>query len=557
MKSKYGFFSLFLSFLITLGCSVPKNISVDKGKHPFLWENATIYFLMTDRFCNGNKNNDFNHPIPPAAYRGFMGGDVQGITEKIRSGYFEKLGVNAIWMTPLVENIIGNVDEGTGISYGFHGYWTKDWTSIDERIGTKEQVKEMIQEAHKRGIRILMDVVLNHTGPVTPLDPQWPDDWVRTSPRCSYKDYLTTTACTLVDNLPDIKTEFTKEVDLPEFLIKKWKNEGRYEDEVKSLNQFFKKTKLPRYPHNYIIKWLVDLVEEYGIDGYRVDTAKHLEEEIWLSLYKNAAEAYENRKSKYPSPLSTKDRFFMVGEVYFYRIQNGRYYDFGDKSVDYFNYGFKSLINFDFKEDATLSYEQFFDKYDKALFSNLSGLTVLNYLSSHDDGQPYDPKREKSFEAANRLLLSQGQAQIYYGDESARDLDVKAAGDAKLRSFMNWEEMSNEENQKILEHWQKLGQFRQKHVAIGAGKNEKLGENIFGRKYNKGVINDQVVFALNQSANVKMIPVKGYFNDNDYVKDFYSGTIAQVKLGRAILRTPYDIILLEQTEKPLNGTKNQ
>lgn len=148
------------------------------------------------------------------------------------------MGVDVIWMTPLTENISGYVDEGTGVSFGFHGYWTKDWTSIDNRLGSSSDIREMVKTAHENGIKIMMDVVINHTGPVTPLDPLWPKEWVRTTPRCVYKDYTSTISCTLVDNLPDILTESTSEVKVPDHIQQKWKEEGRFEEEMFSLDMF-------------------------------------------------------------------------------------------------------------------------------------------------------------------------------------------------------------------------------------------------------------------------------------------------------------------------------
>jgi alpha-amylase len=217
-------------------------ISNDFPKDYFTWDNATIYFLLTDRFYNGDKTNDAIHDpaAPPAPYRGFMGGDIKGVTQKIKEGYFTKLGINAIWMTPIVEQIHGGTDEGTGLTYGFHGYWTKDWTNIDPNFGTKEDLKELVAIAHKNGIRILLDAVINHTGPVTETDAVWPSDWVRTEPQCTYDNYKNTVSCTLVKNLPDIKTESNETVELPQQLVAKWKAEGRYEQEVKELDEFFK-----------------------------------------------------------------------------------------------------------------------------------------------------------------------------------------------------------------------------------------------------------------------------------------------------------------------------
>ena len=91
--------------------------------------------------------------------RNFLGGDLSGVLQELRAGYFDSLGVDAIWMTPFVEQIHGSVDEGTGRTYGFHGYWTRDWTAVDPAFGTAEELQAVVAEAHRRGIRVLMDAV--------------------------------------------------------------------------------------------------------------------------------------------------------------------------------------------------------------------------------------------------------------------------------------------------------------------------------------------------------------------------------------------------------------
>ncbi len=538
------FFQFLFLWLILGGCGVQQKSKSPAQNDNFIWENANVYFLLTDRFNNGNVDNDFTHPMTPAPYRGFMGGDVKGITQKIKDNYFNDLGITALWMTPLVQNIDGYVDEGTGLSYGFHGYWTKDWTLIDQRLGTEAEVKEMVESAHQQGIRVIFDVVINHTGPVTESDPLWPNNWVRTGPKCTYQGYETTTACTLVDNLPDVLTESREEVDLPPHLIEKWKAEGRYEKEVKELNAFFKRTKYPRLPHYYIIKWLTDLIRKYGIDGFRVDTVKHAEEDVWKALRDEAQRAYNDWKKQNPNAAIQNQDFYMLGEVYNYHVSSGRNFDFGDKKVDYFNYGFNSLINFDFKYDAQKSYEEIFEKYDTLLHGSLKGLSTMNYISSHDDGAPFDKDRKRTFESATKLLLTQGQSQIYYGDESGRSLNVKASGDAQLRSFMNWEEF--QKNQDLIQHWQKLGQYRKNHPAVGAGQHTVLDKNIFGRKYLSPKINDSIVFALDQKKGPKIIPVKGYFQNGDLLRDAYSGVEATVKNEKVVVISDFDIVLLEK-----------
>ncbi len=523
---------------------------------PFVWEGANVYFLMTDRFYNGNPGNDvnFDRTDPTGPLRGFMGGDLEGITQKIEAGYFTDLGVNALWFTPVVEQIHGATDEDTGVTYGYHGYWAKDWTALDPNFGTKKDLARLVKTAHEHGIRVLMDVVLNHTGPVTEKDAVWPEDWVRTGPTCDFETYETTTACTLVENLPDIRTESDEAVELPDALLAKWKEEGRLSNELDELQLFFDRTGYPRAPRFYIIKWLTDYVNDLGIDGFRVDTAKHVDERAWTELHREASYAFESWKKKHPGEVLDENPFYMVGEVYGYGISSGRQFDFGDKKVDFYDHSFKSLINFELVEDAnTKTYEAIFKKYSKILHSDLKDKSVLNYLASHDDPTPYDMERKECIRAANVLLLTPGASQIYYGDESARSLIVEGTvGDATLRSFMNWEEQDSlPQTRKILAHWQKLGKFRRDHPAVGAGKHKRLAKNpyVFSRTYINGDYKDKVVVGLDLPKGQKYLWVKGFFGDGTLLYDTYSGTPVEVKNGKVMLDNEFDIALLEVAKR--------
>jgi alpha-amylase len=518
---------------------------------PFVWEGANLYFLLTDRFNNGDTSNDsnYNRNKETGKLRGFMGGDVKGITQKIEEGYFDRLGINAIWMTPLVEQIHDGTDEGTGYSYGFHGYWAKDWTAFDPNFGTPEEVKNMVEKAHQHGIRIVFDGVINHTGPVTPQDAVWPENWVRTTPACDYKNYKNTTACTLVANLPDILTESEQSVELPAALVEKWKKEGRYEQEVKELDEFFARTAYPRAPKYYIIKWLTDYITEYGIDGYRADTAKHIEEGVWAEFKKQCEYAFATWKKNNPAKVLDNTAFYTTGEVSGYNISGGLFYDFGDKKVNYFANGFNSLINFEFKNEAKKDYESLFSYYSSKLHNELKGFGVLNYVSSHDDSSPFDGKREKAIESANKLLLAPGTAQVYYGDESGRNLVIEGTkGDATLRSFMNWEDIkTNPTTQKTLAHWQKLGQFRKNHPAVGAGVHQKISASpyVFSRTFSQENYTDQVVVGLDLGKGKKTIPTGTIFNNGAKVKDTYSGKEAVVTNGKVTIDSEFDLVLLE------------
>ncbi len=543
---------------ITWGCVNPDRASDDgmDEKPPFTWNNANVYFLLTDRFNNGDPGNDINfgRTESTAVNRGFMGGDLEGVTQKIEEGYFTDLGITALWMTPFYEQIYGLVDEGTGDTYGYHGYWTKDWTALDPNFGSKADLEQLVRTAHEHDIRIIMDVVINHTGPVTEQDPVWPEAWVRTSPKCTYEGYESTIECTLVDNLPDIRTETETDVPLPPQLLDKWAREGRLEQELSELDTFFETTGYPRAPKYYIIKWLTDYIRKYGINGYRLDTAKHTEEDVWSDLRKEAERAYNEWLAAHPDKFPGEP-FYMVGEVYNYVISGGRLFDYGDTLVDFYAEGIDHLINFEFKYDARNHYEALFSKYSSILHDELEGKGVMNYLSSHDDSDPFDKMRELPFKAATKLLLCPGASQVYYGDESSRLLFAPGAnGDANLRSFMNWDKL--EENadmngyrlQEILEHYSKLGKFRRDHPAVGAGMHEMISMDpyIFKRTYTFGNQTDKVVIGLDLATGNKDINVEDVFKNGTELIDSYSGEKVVVRNGSASFRSDASIALLSR-----------
>jgi alpha-amylase len=516
------------------------------------WNSATVYFLLTDRFHNGDPANDraLGRAKDGAVLRSFEGGDLAGVLQKIEEGYFDSLGVNAIWITPFVEQIHVAVDEGTGRTYGYHGYWTRDWTAVDPALGTMDDLRAVVDAAHRRGIRVIMDAVINHTGPLTQQDPAWPDDWVRTGPNCFYQSYATTVDCTLVATLPDIRTDVDAPVDLPQALLQKWAREGRHDREVAELDEFFRRTGYPRAPRYYLIKWLTDWVRELGFDGYRIDTAKHFEEDVSAELRREAETAFAEWKRAHPAQVLDDLPFYMVGEVYGWEVSQGRNYDFGDRTVDFFSHGYDALINFGFKSD-TGSLDGLFTRYSTTINQGeLRGLSMLNYLSSHDDGSPYDRERKDPFGAGTRLLLAPGGAQIYYGDELARPLQVAGAeGDANLRSFMNWVDLEpGGPSALVLEHWGKLGRFRRAHPAVGAGVHHTLQAEpyIFSRTLTSGSRVDRVLVAMDQGKGAKSIPVFGVFPDGTELVDAYSGVRGTVRNGAVRLATGSTMVLLAE-----------
>lgn len=144
---------------------------------PF-WRNATVYFLLTDRFANGDPSNDaaYGRARDGDPLRSFEGGDLRGVIQKLDEGYSRDLGVDAIWTTPVIRQVRQPFQE-YGRSYAFHGYWPRDWTAVDEAFGTEAEFAELVRKAHAQNIRVIVDVMINHAGPpIGEDDPTWPRD---------------------------------------------------------------------------------------------------------------------------------------------------------------------------------------------------------------------------------------------------------------------------------------------------------------------------------------------------------------------------------------------
>lgn len=522
------------------------------------WRASTVYFLLTDRFANGDPANDqmVGRKRDGGPLRSFEGGDLKGLTQKIEQGWFNDLGVDAIWTTPVIENVHGFVDEGEwGLTYAYHGYWPKDWTAVDPNLGTEADFAAMVKAAHGKGLRVIVDVIANHAGPVTPLDPRWPETWVRRQPPCDYQSYAGTVDCELSFTLQDMRTDSEAPVALPDFLIAKWRKEGRLKRELAELDSFFARTGYPRAPRYYLVKWLTDWVRDYGIDGFRVDTAKHVDPELWGVLKREAAIALADWRARNPARIGGDRPFYMVGEVFNHGLlANGQTvgaaYDYGDRVVDFRDHGFDGTINMGFPAHLKMPLSALYRAFDAELATGaFAGRATLNYLASHDDMGPHDPARADHFAATEALLLAPGGAQIYYGDEIARSLVVPGTkGDATLRSVFDWQQASTEPGQAMLRHWQKLGQFRARHPAIGAGRHYELGIRpyTFGRIIAEAGIADRVVVAMTAGQDgPATIRTGTVFAEGTVLRDSYSDQVVRVSGGAVQIAKPGRIVLLE------------
>lgn len=499
-------------------------------KPHFNWKNATVYFVITDRFYNGNPNNDFSYGRKADGMQEigtFHGGDLAGLRQKL--DYLQQLGVNALWITSPLEQIhgwVGGGEKGDFPHYAYHGYYHQDWTKLDANMGSEDELRQLVNAAHQRGIRILFDVVMNHTGYATLADmrqyqfgalylksdevdtilgKQWTDWQPKPGQNWhSFNDYINFTDKQGWQNwwgkawirsdigdydrprfddlrmslasLPDIKTESNQASGLPHFY--RHKNDTR----AVELNG--------AAPRDYLVAWLSQWVRDYGIDGFRVDTAKHVEHSSWLQLKTAAVDALREWKQYSPQAAPDNADFWMVGEAWGHSVVKS----------DYFQNGFDAMLNFDFQAQAKNSLSCFANI--AATYQNMSekltDFNMLSYLSSHDTRlflhSDADNDLDKQKTAAALLLLTPGAVQIYYGDESGREFGATGSDPMQgTRSDMNWQQLEQSaQHRDLLRHWQTLAQFRQRHPAVGAGKQTDLStKNYYAFRRDLG--NDKVL----------------------------------------------------------------
>ena len=559
----------------------------------FTWDNANVYFLLTDRFKNGNTANDHSYgrtldkdgkPLDgwdtnPGT---FHGGDFAGVTQSIEEGYFDNLGVNAIWISAPYEQTHGYCDSGKGFAhYSYHGYYVLDYTETDANFGTKEEFKTLVDTAHEHGIRVIMDIVMNHTGYNTVADMEqfgfgtlldgaldykykltdvsdvndhidyktsaedwgkwWSNDWIR-SGLPGYTEGAGGDLTMSLSGLPDFRTEQTKDVTIPPILKTKWTQEGTYDQKLAKYGEKNTVT-------GYLSTWLSEWVREYGVDGFRCDTAKHVDKASWNQLKQACVSALREWRSnnKGKAGADWKEDFWMTGEHWDHGVGYDTYYSEG---------GFDSMINFAVTGGGALASGSVANTYQGYAdqINTKEGFNVLSFMSSHDETLTRGDENTMLYNAAAFLLLP-GGVQIFYGDETNRPLYPGVAFDGyggsghALRSDMNWNNM----DKTLLAQWQKVGQFRNKHVSIGAGANVKLSATsgvAFGRTYDKNGVTDQAaaVIGCNKNSSVT-VDVSTLWEDGSYVINTYDNSSSVVTDGKVTFNSGVNgTILMENAD---------
>ena len=561
------------------------------------WDNASVYFVITDRFYDGKPTNDNAYgrekgdPAVQEDCGKFFGGDIAGLTAKL--DYLENLGINTIWLTAPYEQIHGWCCGGypetpngapTFKHYPYHGYYAMDYTNMDASMGTKEEFKTFVDTAHAKGIRVVMDVVMNHPGYNTYEDIKnlypgvlkaghenltlttyhsyvnydhpdwalwWSKDWVRAglgSGEGQYTPGGTTEELKSLNDMPDFKTESNTVVGLPPFMKKKHTSEMASLYPTEGYNVVALENKSNYRVRDYLIYWLSSWVREFGIDGFRCDTAKHVEKEAWKQLKIACTQALRDWKAANSDKKVDDSDFWMTGEHWGHGVGKDSYYTDG---------GFNSMINFAFRKAAgsaltnIASIETTYSNYASKINTD-SEFNVLSYISSHDTGADdgmgvffsnySNSIPSKQMIAGSLLAMCPGAIQIYYGDEAGREdagIYTGSDKDQKNRSQMPWAEgdagynadLYYEFNTDIYAHWSKVLNFRAKHIAIGAGSHKQVTDVTAGYAFAREKGDDKVVVVMGAVAGDVTVDVSSI--GTTQVKDAYTGTVVTVSGGKA------------------------
>lgn len=461
-----------------------------KNADDFDWDESVIYFMVTDRFFDGNESNNTASGEKTYGKNNaglYHGGDFAGITQKL--DYLENLGINTIWITPIVENIPGVTVTDTGkedVPYNaaYHGYWASDFTKLNPTLGTKEEFQTLIDQAHNRGIRIMVDIVVNHAGYDTDFG-----DMIRSGEDIvsgsDQKDSLS--------NLPDFRTE----------------------DPTVSAQ---------------LVKWQTQWVKDFGIDYFRVDTVKHVENDTWAEL-KNAL-------------TKTDPNFKMIGEYagggY---ASNGNTLGTGEMDSD---------LDFDFNDQAANFVKGNISSVENFLASRNSALNNTymtgQFLGSHDEdgfkqklldgGMKEDAATAASMVAASLQITAKGQPVIYYGEEIGLT-GLNNYPYQTNRYDFDWSMVNNDN--KTYQHYKKMLSIRNAYTDVFARGDRKTivasdekGYDIVSRSYQ----GTKLYVGLNIKGAAQTVEVPVSESNGTILKDLYSGTSYTVNNGKVEVTIP-------------------
>ncbi|WP_214847536.1 alpha-amylase family glycosyl hydrolase [Exiguobacterium sp. s193] len=427
-----GVMLLFLPLLLSFGLFPQTGEAAN-------WEKERMYFIMVDRFENGKTSNDRDvNKDDPKAYHG---GDLAGVTKRL--DYIKDEGFTSIWLTPIFKNRPN----------GYHGYWTEDYYKIDPHFGTKEEFKQLVDEAHERDIKVVLDLVVNHLGPNHPLVEKKPDWFHKEQPIMNWNNQAEVENNWLFD-LPDFNTENPEVVD-------------------------------------YLVDVANYWVDETGIDGYRLDTVRHVPPAFWKTFIPAV-------KEKHPD-------LFLLGEVFD-----------GDprRIATYSKLGFDSVTNFPFyygiKDQFARkngSAEELDSVYNRDITFNPKAMSLATFIDNHDlkrfiteakIGGAMDEERQLRL-ALFALYAAPGMPVVYQGTEVA----MPGGEDPGNRMMMEFDK-----NDKMQDYVKTLNQMRDDYPAFATGKQRLIGKTDHMAVYARETKNQTAVYAINLGEKKTTMRVK-------------------------------------------------
>jgi glycosidase len=461
---------------------------------PFDWRDAVLYFALTDRFADGDPTN--NAPAPGVDPRlNWQGGDFAGLRGGIEAGYFEALGVSAIWVSSISQNTGRGWPGDFGPVAGYHSYWpiSTGWRddnelpgveAVEPRFGTLAEFQALVQAAHARGLRILVDLVANHVHEDSPLWTNHQVDvppWFNLPPQvCQDIGWAEPITCWFASYLPDLDH---RNLAVLETLVEH-------------------------------ARWLV---EETDIDGFRIDAVKHMVDDVTFATRGRLAERLRFSGA----------RFYMVGETFTGQGESEvnllkRY--LGPMQLDgQFDFPlYWEVVAVLLREERDLGSLARMTRtndgqYGDAIMSTFLGNHDVCRALSHANGDfadlwcnggkeqgwnrpPSLPTDDEPFKRLRLawafMLTSPGVPLIYYGDE----IGMPGAGDPDNRRMMPWDGLSPEQ-QATLAQVQALAALRRAHPAASRGERRTLALTADGLlwAYAMQTADDFVVTVLNRS----------------------------------------------------------
>ena len=464
---------------------------LDRGNRMDRWEAVpAMYLIMPDRFSNGNPNND---DVDSAKERGVdraemyarHGGDLPGVTDRL--GYLEDLGIGAIWMTPVVENDLAKTS--------YHGYACTDSYKVDPRLGTLDDYKDLVREAHLRGIRVVHDWVPNHWGSehrllTHPVDSTWVHDWsggFDESKRTNYRSGV------VVD-------PHRQRADEAAF------NDGWFDRMMPDMDQ--RNPDLQRYMGTNILWWMA----EVGIDGLRIDTYTYGAPDAMAAMTKRIAEAF---------PES-----FMFAEAWVYgsakqaALVKGTGLGWGpvtglDGAVDFaWHFAMQEAVHQGegWEHGIGAVYEVLAEDF---LYPNPNKL--VTFLDNHDTHRWIAEAGgiDKARAGIAMLLMGRGTPCLYYGTELG--FDTRCEPDGKVRQDMpgGWAQDERsafeasgrlDDEQAWFNHVRGLLNLRRQHPAVFKGGMEHFfpKRGVYG--FVRSDDNVRVVTLVNAASEARPLP---------------------------------------------------